>query len=274
MIATFRKFQVFVLLLLSVTYALPTDDVVSVTKNNEFTKEVLNDCSQKDSVSCIKYKVITFVDKMLEQRENININDGVTIEKSGEVIKTEGAPRNLGTKSSLETVVAGKLVDFLRNRVIKVELKGNDIVEAVTSAGRTLDDIVTTISKDSSNEARGKKKKAKLLGPLFLAIALKLAALLPLAIGAIALIAGKALLIGKIALVLSSIIGLKKLLSQEKHVTYEVVAHPQHTSSHSTSHSEAVGGSGYSSDIGSLGSGSHGWGRNLDAQNLVYKAHV
>lgn len=96
-----------------------------------------------------------------------------------------------------------------------------------------------------------------------------------MALGAIALIAGKALLIGKIALVLSAIIGLKKLLSQEKHVTYEVVAHPHHTSSHSSSHSDSFGGSGYSSDVGSYGSGgggSHGWGRALNAQNIAYRS--
>lgn len=52
-----------------------------------------------------------------------------------------------------------------------------------------------------------------MLLPLLLMLKMKAAALIPVALGAIALIAGKALLIGKIALLLSGIIALKKLLS-------------------------------------------------------------
>lgn len=112
-----------------------------------------------------------------------------------------------------------------------------------------------------------------------LAIALKAAALLPLALGAIALIAGKALLIGKIALVISAIIGLKKLLgSHQKHVTYEVVSHPHHGSSHVVSHDDGHGGGGGfgGGDYGGgYGSSGHGWARSLpqDAHEIAYRAH-
>lgn len=113
-----------------------------------------------------------------------------------------------------------------------------------------------------------------------LAIALKAAALLPLALGAIALIAGKALLIGKIALVISAIIGLKKLLgSQQKHVTYEVVSHPHHSSSHVVSHDDGHGGGGGGFSGGDYGGGygssGHGWARSLpqDAHEIAYRAH-
>lgn len=116
-----------------------------------------------------------------------------------------------------------------------------------------------------------------------MAMALKAAALLPLALGAIAAIAGKALLVGKIALVISAIIGLKKLLSSSgKHVTYEVVSHPHHSSSHVVSHDEGHGGGGgyggggadYGGGGYSGGSG-HGWARSLpqDAHEMAYRAH-
>lgn len=111
-----------------------------------------------------------------------------------------------------------------------------------------------------------------------MAMALKAAALLPLALGAIAMIAGKALLVGKIALVISAIIGLKKLLgSQQKHVTYEVVSHPHHSSSH-VSHDDHGGyGGGGGGDFGGGGYGGsgHGWARSLpqDAHEIVYRAH-
>ncbi|KXJ76242.1 hypothetical protein RP20_CCG010048 [Aedes albopictus] len=103
--------------------------------------------------------------------------------------------------------------------------------------------------------ARGKKKKVKkLLLPLLLLFKLKAAALLPLAIGFLALIAFKALIVGKIALILSAIIGLKKLFDKKPEQSYEVVAHPHY--SHSTSFDDH-----------------HGYARSLDAQNLAYSAH-
>jgi len=109
-----------------------------------------------------------------------------------------------------------------------------------------------------------------------MAMALKAAALLPLALGAIAMIAGKALLVGKIALVISAIIGLKKLLgSHQKHVTYEVVSHPHHSSSH-ISHDDHSGYGGGGGDLGGgYGSSGHGWARSLpqDAHEIAYRAH-
>jgi hypothetical protein len=81
---------------------------------------------------------------------------------------------------------------------------------------------------------------------------LKAAALLPLAIGFLALIAFKALIIGKLALVLSAVLGLKKLFDGNKGTqSYEVVAHPH------ASYEEHHG---------------H-YARSIDAQNLAYSAH-
>lgn len=109
------------------------------------------------------------------------------------------------------------------------------------------------------------------MGPLIAAAVLKIGLIGGLAFKALALLVGKALLLSKIALLLASIIGLKKLFSQGKHVTYEVVAHPHHSSSHSLEHGH---GDSYSS----------GWARSLnepslipgqpDAHELAYAAHV
>lgn len=71
----------------------------------------------------------------------------------------------------------------------------------------------------------------------------------------------------QLALVLAAIIGLKKLFHQEKHVTYEVVAHPHHHEHHEHSFSSGGGHDSY-------GGGGGGWGRNFDAHNLAYKAHI
>lgn len=102
--------------------------------------------------------------------------------------------------------------------------------------------------------ARGKGKKTKkLLLPLLLLFKLKAAALLPLVLGFLALIAFKALIIGKLALLLSGIIGLKKLFeSKHSAQNYEVVASHPH---------------------GGFDEHSH-YSRSMDdAHNLAYGAH-
>ncbi|CAG9794889.1 unnamed protein product [Diatraea saccharalis] len=245
--------------------ALPAQD----TGHTENDVEGISDCLRKDSTTCLKYKFFSFVDKMIGQKESFALTDGVTVVKASDIPAETGAPRSLDPVTRLK--------NYFETHSLRVEVKGADVIDAVSSAGRALEDTVSTYI-DGTEEGRGKKKKAqKLLGPLFAALALKLMALTPLAIGAIALIAGKALLIGKLALVLSAIIGLKKLLSQQKHVTYEVVAHPHHSSSHTSSHDYSGGGtSGYGGDSGGYSSGggghSSGWGRSIEAQSLAYSA--
>ncbi|KAL0105062.1 hypothetical protein PUN28_016594 [Cardiocondyla obscurior] len=258
---------------LTATLALPTNDKVSGSEN-DMVSSLYTDCLKKESISCLKYKVFTYVDKMLADKEDITLSEGITVVKTANA-EGEGAPRSIES-SDLDTLLFDRLGRFLRTHSVKVDLKGSDILGAIESAGRSFEDF-----SDNAVESRGKKKKAqKILGPLMMAMALKAAALLPLALGAIAMIAGKALLVGKIALVISAIIGLKKLLgSQQKHVTYEVVSHPHHGSSH-VSHEEhggyGGGGGGGGGDFsGGYGSSGHGWARSLpqDAHEIAYRAH-
>lgn len=56
-------------------------------------------------------------------------------------------------------------------------------------------------------------------------------------------------------------------------VTYEIVSHPHHTSSHEHHGHEAVS-SGGGGDIGGYGGG-HGWGRSSAdaAQDLAYRGY-
>jgi hypothetical protein len=264
--------------------ALPAEETRGHPRNaigsdNDLMDSIYTDCLRKDSVNCVKYKLVSFVDKMVGARDTFALTEGVTVVKVPGA-GNEGAPRAISGDESIESLIFSRISSFLNTHTVKVELKGSDIVSAVSSTGRALEDASENFfGDDETNEGRGKKKKAiKMLGPLLAMMALKAAALLPLMLGAIALIAGKALLIGKIALVLSAVIGLKKLLSQEKHVTYEVVAHPQHTSSHSSSHSagDSFAGGFSGADAGGYGGSSsssgHGWGRSYDAQDLAYSA--
>ena len=98
-------------------------------------------------------------------------------------------------------------------------------------------------------------------GPIISAGSMKIGMLKVLAFKALALLVGKALLVSKLAFLLAAIIGLKKLFSHSKHVTYEVVAHPHHSHAAVEPHGH---GDSYSS----------GWGRSGDtAQNLAYRGH-
>lgn len=77
---------------------------------------------------------------------------------------------------------------------------------------------------------------------------------MPLALGALALLAGKALIVSKLALVLAGIIGLKKLLTGNSNTA------------HDAGHEVHVGSSHGS-----------GWGRSYEkeqAQNLAYNAYA
>lgn len=91
-----------------------------------------------------------------------------------------------------------------------------------------------------------------MLLPLLMLLKMKAIALIPLAIGGLALLAFKALIVGKLALVLAVIIGIQKLLANKgHHQSYEVVSHPHYTEEH----------------------GHHGYGRSLEgaAQDMAYR---
>ncbi|XP_023724567.1 uncharacterized protein LOC111873814 [Cryptotermes secundus] len=265
----------------------------SIQNSDDVMNSIYSDCLKKDSVSCVKYKLFSFVDKVLGSKESFTLTEGVTVVKnagSPPEVSGDGGPRaiaggNEETNKDFESMIVNRVERFLKTHTLKVDLKGNEVLKAVTSAGRALEDAADSLGlteeeevedgRDASEE-RGKKKKVKMLLPLLLALKLKAAALIPLFLGAIALIAGKALLIGKIAFIISAIIGLKKLLSQQKSVTYEIVSHPHHSSSHHESYSS--GGGGYGGDLGlygGSGSGGHGgWGRSgVDAQQLAYRGY-
>ncbi|XP_046753577.1 uncharacterized protein LOC124416494 [Diprion similis] len=277
---TMYKVLVLVFAVVAVT-ALPASNEKTGNEDDPISS-MYSDCLNKESVNCVKSKVVSAIDKMLTDKDDIYLSDGITIVKTSNA--KEDPPRSIEA-TDVDTLLFDRLGRFLRTHTVKVDLKGRDILGVVESAGRSLEDI-----SDSVGDARGKKKKAaKILGPLLMIMAMKMAALIPLAMGAIALIAGKALLIGKIALLISAIIGLKKLLGgQQKTVTYEVVSHPHHSSSH-VSHDDphgGGGGGGYSSgpDFGGYGGGGggssgHGWARSLPqdaetAQDLAYRAYV
>ncbi|XP_014241375.1 uncharacterized protein LOC106662081 [Cimex lectularius] len=258
----------------------------AIQTSDDLVDNIYSDCLNKGSVSCVKYKLFTFVDKVLGSKDSFTLTEGVTLVKNPGAVSGDGAPRSLSAddiqKEDVETLLASRVERFLSTHTLKFDLKGSEVIDAVSSAGRALGDVADTfgLTEEDGNEESGRKKgkkAGKILLPLLLMMKLKAAAMIPVALGAIALIAGKALLIGKIALLLSAIIGLKKLLShQHKSVTYEIVSHPHHSSSHEHHHEGFSSGGG---DVGSFGGGGGGhgghggWGRSGDAHDMAYSSY-
>ncbi|XP_034255513.1 keratin, type II cytoskeletal 1 isoform X2 [Thrips palmi] len=245
--------------------------------------------------------VATAAPQVLGGKDSFSLTEGVTVVQApAPAAGGDGAPRALTPEDAetqdVESMLASRIKRFLDTHTVKIDLKGSDVLNAVNSAGRALGDMADSLGLTETEEtglvgeeSRGKKKKAaKILLPLLLMMKLKAAALIPLALGAIALIAGKALLIGKIALLLASIIGLKKLLSQQqKTVTYEIVSHGHGHGGGGGGHDSWSSGSGASfggssgGDYGGSSSGGHGgssggWGRSIteDAHQMAFRAQV
>jgi hypothetical protein len=112
---------------------------------------------------------------------------------------------------------ADKLWTFVKSRALKWKM--NDAFDLLVSAGDK-GKINVGLSVDAKRafiEGRGKMKNS---GPLIAAVILKGALLGILAFKALFLLSGKALLVSKLALLLSSLIGVKKLLSHKGKVIF------------------------------------------------------
>ncbi|GAB0087562.1 osiris 12 [Sergentomyia squamirostris] len=206
---------------------------------------------------CLKKKAITFIDRVTKV-DAINIGEGVRVVRSAdspavdvpktlnEVELDKNLPRTAEARDeALSTMLSDRVARFLSSRTIMVSLPKVSSDEL----GRSVE------------EGRGKMKK--MMSMMMMGFAMKMAAMIPVAIAGLYLLAGKALIISKIALLLAGIIALKKLLSQKN--------------------SGGGGGGGWSSGGGSGGwssgggGGGHGGGwdrRSLEAQEIAYRGYV
>ncbi|KAF7414129.1 hypothetical protein HZH68_002618 [Vespula germanica] len=236
---------------LTVAYGAPTtQEVVQSPSILEEALDVYASCSGESDLSvCLKLKALRFVDRAA-RASDINVIDGFRI------VQTEEA------KSNSRVDNARSFNDIESSLPTEVEAKEAAIDQAIVDrTARFLSTHTVELSlpeefSRSLDEARGKKKKiVKSLLPILLLVKAKAAILIPLALGALALLAFKALVIGKIALIISAIIGLQKLLAS-KNQSYEVVAHPVHSHAH------------YEADHGDH----HGWARSAGS-DLAYSAY-
>jgi hypothetical protein len=137
---------------------------------------IYSECLKKDSVSCVKYKLFSFVDKVLGSKESFTLTDGVTVVKnsgSPPEISGEGAPRAVAegdeeNNKDFESLIVNRVERFLKTHTLKIDLKGNEVLKAVTSAGRALGDVADTLGLTEEEEAEDgrdvgeeRKKKSK-----------------------------------------------------------------------------------------------------------------
>ncbi|GJQ85501.1 hypothetical protein Trydic_g23089 [Trypoxylus dichotomus] len=219
-----------------------SEESASYMGDLRYIYKVYQECAATDLSSCLKLKLLTTIDRVARNYADVPIIDGVNFVKNGEVpkeeIKTEAEieaslPRALSEREvTLNNLIVDKVANFFETHTLQVKLP-----------------TASELQRSLTEESRGKKKKMSglLLIPLILG-----GTLIPLALGALALLAGKALIVSKLALVLAAIIGLKKLLSGN-------------TPHHETGHDVYLGGHG------------SGYARSYnkeDAQNIAYSAYA
>ncbi|KAL4708474.1 hypothetical protein ACJJTC_014082 [Scirpophaga incertulas] len=225
-----------VILLLAITMATAREDL-----GVKYAMRIFEDCQKTDGVvPCLKKKAILFFDRAARM-DAIPLINGIDIVKSSEpevspISETDieqNLPRNIGDKNeALTTMLWDRIATFANTRTLQVSLprmSGQDLNKGI-------------------EEGRGKMKK--MMNMMMMGASMKMAAMIPLAIAGLFVLAGKALMVSKIALLLSGIIALKKLMSQK-------------------------GGGGHESHGWSSGGSSGGWDRRAynEVSDLAYSSY-
>ncbi|KAK9738394.1 Protein of unknown function (DUF1676) [Popillia japonica] len=247
-----------------------TDNLVQPVKYNnmeDIMMEKLNvKCAHEDVNSCLILKGINYFNRLLKKSQ-IDIGDFEIIKTKTAALSSNGFLRSLegsvSDEDQLTHLLMEKLLRFIQTRSLKWKVTEDaDVVISGNNGEDGAFNIGLSLRPTKSTDGDARKKKDSGIGVLLAAVALKIGLLKALAFKALALLVGKALLVSKLALVLAVILGLKKLFSQEKHVIYDVVAHPHNEVHHEHSYS-----SGGHDSYG-------GWSRNFDGNKLAYRAHV
>lgn len=226
------------IIVVNVVYAEEVKTDKTSSERSEFKKSFFKTCSDSYSVTCFKWDVVSWVDK-LNENENVDIFPGVSIVRE-----------NNNTRPSTSDVLAELARDFPKNPETRLDAFLIKKVEDYLSTHA----IKLNLYEPENGEARRRKTgKGGGYGSILVAAAMMKSTLLALALGALAAVAGKALMTGLISLMLSAIIGIKSLTGGHGKTTYEVVSKPivTHSQSHSSSHED-------------YGHGHSGYGRSFD----------
>ncbi|KAI8130887.1 hypothetical protein FF38_12527 [Lucilia cuprina] len=192
----------------------------NVWKDLSMVYRLYQQCSAENLSICLKVKLLTGLEKVFRSAKKVKIMEGIQFVKAddselptkpllSEQELEANLPRALEAKEQVLTnMIFKNLAGFLQHHTLQIKFP--DI--------RPDDSL-------SANTVEGRKKKDKKGGGAYIMIPLLLGGtFVPIAYGALAMLAGKALIVSKLALVLASIIGIKKLLSGGgKESSHEVV---------------------------------------------------
>lgn len=141
----------------------------SIETKQDFLESVYVDCTDnKSSVPCFKYKLFAFVDRILNKDE-IPLANGITVVKTA-ASGVDGAPRSLDKTAEdsqpqngdVGSMLLKRVENFLNTHTLKVDLRGTDIVNAVSRAGRTLEEISDSYEDGDDDDVEvARKKKGK-----------------------------------------------------------------------------------------------------------------
>ncbi|KAK9501632.1 hypothetical protein O3M35_012323 [Rhynocoris fuscipes] len=182
---------------------------------------VVDECTSNgvDPSMCLKLKLLTAMERASRSRD-LEVIDGIHLIRDNsakdEMPLTENEieanlPRSLDDKEkALDTMIVDKAQNFIETRSVQIKLTN-------------LNDIPRAFGLEE-----GRSRRRRTLGLLLLMTFVVAATLIPLKLGALAILAGKALIISKLALALAAIVGLKKLISgnNDHQDSYQVVQVP------------------------------------------------
>ncbi|XP_017046590.1 uncharacterized protein LOC108091758 [Drosophila ficusphila] len=205
-------------------------------KDMSMVYRIYQQCTGDNMSVCLKVKLLTGLEKAFRSAKTLSLTEGIQFVRSGE--ESGESKRAPISEQDIEAVLP-------RSLDAKEQVLNNMILKRV---GNFLQDHTLQVKFDSeTSSVEGRKKKEKKNGAMIMIPLLLGGTLVPLAYGALAMLAGKALIVSKLALVLASIIGIRRLLSG---------AH----SGKETSHEVVVSAGGHS-----------GWGRELDTAYSGWK---
>ncbi|CAB3222918.1 unnamed protein product [Arctia plantaginis] len=240
-------------------FALPSPEIIESPKNSveptiengarAFSKDCVNGIF---SPTCLKIEAISMLEK-LSGKEELYLLPGVSVVKEPSkenATKVEEFAAELARSfpskpdERLDKYLLYRLGNYLETHTVKLKL----LDESTAEEARAL------VGEARAKGGLGGKKGG--MGGLIAAGLMMKGTMMSIALGALALLAGKALVTAMMSLLLSAIIGIKSLSGGQKSTTYEIVSKPiySHSHSHSTAHEDA-GGYGHS-----------GYGRSMNVR--------
>ncbi|XP_050436281.1 uncharacterized protein LOC126843028 [Adelges cooleyi] len=198
--------------------------------------KAVSKCAGAPSVTdCLSDTAVAGVRALAESSDPIELVPGyVTLVKNDD--DADGRPDGLDLKRSADDINAVSGPSFVDSAMAFVKSRAISL----KAPADVLESLKTTVM-----QARGKKDKYA--GPLLMGAMMVAGTLLPIKLGALAMMSGKALMTSVIALMLAAILALKKLASGgggHSATTYEVINVPSHTGhghGRSLAHSLAYG---------------------------------